>query len=80
MKCGLIGEHLGHSFSPMIHGELADYSYDLFELSPDEVGSFVRDGDLDAFTKEQIAEMEAICKKRKAEIDELMALSKVVCK
>ena len=40
----------------------------------------LKDGDLDAFTKEQIAEMEAICRKRKAEIDELMALSKVVCK
>ena len=49
MRCGLIGEHLGHSFSPMIHGELADYSYSLFELAPDEVGDFVRTSELDAF-------------------------------
>ena len=49
MRCGLIGEHLGHSFSPQIHRELADYSYELFELSPDKVGSFVKNTSLDAF-------------------------------
>ena len=49
MKCGLIGEHLGHSFSPQIHRELADYSYDLFELTPDAVGDFVKHCELDAF-------------------------------
>lgn len=49
MKCGLIGEHLTHSFSAIIHAEIADYTYGLFELSPDEVGSFVKNGELDAF-------------------------------
>ena len=49
MKCGLIGEHLGHSFSPQIHAELADYSYKLVELPPEAVGDFVRNGELDAF-------------------------------
>ncbi len=49
MKCGLIGEHLGHSFSPMIHSEIADYTYELRELTPSEVAGFVREGDLDAF-------------------------------
>lgn len=49
MKCGLIGEHLGHSFSPLIHRELADYDYTLRELSPDELGDFMRSGELDAF-------------------------------
>ena len=49
MKCGLIGEHLGHSFSPQIHAELADYSYGLFELPPDKVGDFVKNSQLDAF-------------------------------
>ena len=48
-RCGLIGEHLTHSFSPMIHKELADYSYGLFELEPDKVGEFVKSGELDAF-------------------------------
>ncbi len=49
MKCGLLGEHLGHSFSPLIHGELADYTYDLVERAPEEVGNFVRNGGYDAF-------------------------------
>lgn len=49
MKCGLLGEHLGHSFSPIIHAELADYSYELCELTPAELGDFVRSGKLDAF-------------------------------
>lgn len=48
MKCGLIGEHLSHSFSPQIHGELSDYSYTLFEMPEDEVGNFLKDGDFDA--------------------------------
>ena len=25
MRCGLIGEHLGHSFSGQIHAAIADY-------------------------------------------------------
>ncbi|MBQ8141053.1 MAG: AAA family ATPase [Clostridia bacterium] len=49
MKCGLIGEHLGHSFSPLIHGELADYSYELCEIPPSELEAFVKRGKLDAF-------------------------------
>ena len=44
MQCGLLGEKLGHSYSPQIHGLLADYQYDLFEKTPDEVGQFVRFG------------------------------------
>ena len=49
MKCGLLGEKLGHSFSPMIHENLADYSYELVELEEGQVGNFVRSGKLDAF-------------------------------
>ncbi|MBQ9783861.1 MAG: shikimate kinase [Clostridia bacterium] len=49
MRCGLLGEHLGHSFSPQIHASIADYTYDLVELSPEEVGNFVKNGGLDAF-------------------------------
>ncbi len=41
MKCGLIGEKLSHSFSPQIHRELADYSYELFEMPESEVKSFL---------------------------------------
>ena len=39
--CGLIGEKLGHSFSPAIHAKLADYEYRLYELSPEQVGPFL---------------------------------------
>lgn len=46
-KSGLLGEKLGHSFSPQIHGCLADYSYTLFEKSPEEAEAFLRSGDFD---------------------------------
>lgn len=49
MKCGLLGERLGHSFSPMIHNHLTDYSYELAEIAPHMVEDFVRNGKLDAF-------------------------------
>ena len=45
MQCGLLGEKLGHSYSPQIHGLLADYEYILCEKAPDEVEQFVRSGD-----------------------------------
>lgn len=46
-KCyGLIGEHLGHSFSPQIHRMLGGYAYSLYELAPDEVAEFVKSGPL----------------------------------
>ncbi len=45
MKCGLLGEKLGHSYSPQIHAELADYEYLLYEKAPEEVKDFVRYGD-----------------------------------
>ncbi|MBQ8849923.1 MAG: shikimate kinase [Clostridia bacterium] len=49
MRCGLIGEHLGHSFSKIIHAKITDYSYDLVELPPEGVGDFVKNGGYDAF-------------------------------
>ena len=45
MKCGLLGRKLGHSYSPQIHGLLGDYSYALFEKEPEELASFLKDGD-----------------------------------
>ena len=41
-RCGLLGEKLGHSYSPRIHAMLADYRYDLFEKSPADVEAFLR--------------------------------------
>lgn len=45
MKCGLLGEKLGHSYSPQIHQYLADYPYVLFEKQPGELEEFLRHGD-----------------------------------
>lgn len=45
MKCGLLGEKLGHSYSPQIHGRLGSYSYTLFEKQPEELSDFLRNGD-----------------------------------
>lgn len=47
MRCGLIGEKLGHSHSKTLHGLLADYRYDLIELAPEELGPFLKKGEFD---------------------------------
>jgi shikimate dehydrogenase len=47
LHCGLLGEKLGHSYSPQIHAELGDYEYLLYEKAPDEVEDFVRNGKWD---------------------------------
>ena len=44
LEFGLLGEHLGHSFSPAIHRQLGSYDYQLVELSPDQVGPFLQKG------------------------------------
>ncbi len=45
MGFGLLGEHLRHSYSPRIHGELGDYPYELFEVAPDKLEDFLLHGD-----------------------------------
>ena len=45
MIYGLIGEHLGHSFSAEIHSLLGKEPYELKELAPEEVEGFLREGD-----------------------------------
>ncbi|MBQ2118586.1 MAG: shikimate dehydrogenase, partial [Clostridia bacterium] len=42
MKYGLIGEKLGHSFSPEIHAALASYPYELCEVRREELEDFFR--------------------------------------
>ena len=46
-KLGLIGEKLGHSFSPAIHMKLGTPDYSLFELKPEELETFLERGDFD---------------------------------
>lgn len=48
MKYGLIGEKLGHSYSKIIHGKLADYTYDLMPLSREEFDPFIMRRDFTA--------------------------------
>lgn len=43
MNYGLLGEKLGHSFSPQIHRQLASYEYVLIEKKPEEVEDFLRE-------------------------------------
>ena len=45
MKCGLLGEKLGHSYSPQIHRLLGSYDYQLFEKQPDQLKDFLKNGD-----------------------------------
>ncbi len=45
MEYGLLGEKLGHSYSPLIHSYFGNYKYELVEKSPDELEGFIRGGD-----------------------------------
>lgn len=47
LKCGLLGQKLGHSYSPAIHGMLADYDYQLFEREPEQLEDFLKNGPWD---------------------------------
>ena len=43
MKYGLIGEHLGHSFSKEIHEMLGKYTYEICEIAKDKLDSFMKE-------------------------------------
>ena len=42
MQCGILGEKLGHTYSPQIHSMLAEYSYSIFEITADNLEAFLR--------------------------------------
>lgn len=44
MNCGLLGQTLGHSYSPQIHALLGKYTYDLFEVEPENLSIFFQNG------------------------------------
>ena len=48
MKYGLIGEHLGHSFSKEVHAMLSDYDYEIREVARDGLDSFMQKADFKA--------------------------------
>ena len=41
-RYGLLGEKLSHSYSPELHALFGDYSYELFEIAPGDLGDFLR--------------------------------------
>lgn len=47
-KYGCIGKKLTHSFSKEIHAELADYEYELIELSEEQIPLFFKEKDFSA--------------------------------
>ena len=44
---GLLGEKLGHSYSPEIHKAIGGYDYRLIEVEPENLGEFLTGGDFD---------------------------------
>ncbi len=42
MQYGLIGQPLGHSYSPELHNQIAAYKYELQELKPGELKAFLQ--------------------------------------
>ena len=47
-KYGCIGKKLTHSFSKEIHNKLADYEYELIEITENQVGAFLQKKDFTA--------------------------------
>ena len=47
LRCGLLGEKLGHSYSPQIHHFLGSYAYNLYEISPQNLDDFFKNRDFD---------------------------------
>ncbi len=45
MEYGLIAKHLGHSFSPAIHGMIGSYGYETVELTEEDLPRFLAAGD-----------------------------------
>lgn len=51
MRCGLLGEKLGHSYSKAIHERLGGYSYELIECPRAELDAFMKGGSFDAIKR-----------------------------
>ena len=47
MKCGLLGERLGHSYSKQIHACFADYEYELYGVPREKAAEMIKSGEFD---------------------------------
>ncbi len=47
LKCGLLGEKLGHSYSVQIHACLADYEYELYGVPRERAAEMIKSGEFD---------------------------------
>ena len=43
MQYGLLGRKLSHSYSPQIHTALAGYTYELFQVEPEDLDAFMQE-------------------------------------
>ena len=50
LEYGLLGRHLGHSYSPQIHRLIGDYEFGLFDREPEELDGFFREGNFKGIT------------------------------
>ncbi len=71
MDYGLIGEKLGHSYSKIIHEQLADYQYEIHPLSKEEFSAFMEEKNFKAinvtipYKRDVIPYLDAIDEKAK---------------
>ena len=49
IRCGLLGHRLSHSYSPIIHEVFGGYSYELFEVEPENLSGFMSRRDIHGF-------------------------------
>ena len=49
LRCGLLGRKLSHSYSPAIHEAFGGYSYELFEIEPENLAAFMERRDIHGF-------------------------------
>ncbi|MBE6633378.1 MAG: shikimate dehydrogenase [Ruminococcaceae bacterium] len=69
---GCIGKKLSHSFSGEIHGRLADYTYELIELTEDEVRPFLE--------KQEFAAINVTIPYKQTVIPYLHSVSEIACR
>ena len=48
-KFGLIGEKLGHSYSPLIHSKFGDYDYELLETTEEDLDTLISSKEFGGF-------------------------------